>query len=73
MAMNHQLPRVAGSTGKRVSAGLKNGLNSQTSLRQNFVVTHHLRNGPHFNHQATGPALHQKSLLGLIGFMEINR
>jgi len=73
MAMHHQLIGIAGSSGQRIRASLKNGLESQARLRQNFVVTHHLRNGPHFYRQATGPALHKKSLLIWISFMEINR
>jgi hypothetical protein len=50
MAMHHQLLGIAGSSGQRIRASLKNGLESQARLLQDFVMKNHLGDGPHFNH-----------------------
>jgi hypothetical protein len=73
MAVHHQLAGQPQAAGAGLGQHRQGGLQGQLRLAADRRLNHPLGHRPHLDHQAAGPALHQKTGLAGIGLMQIHR
>ena len=72
VAVNHNLVGIASSPVTNRSDPRNQSFESQAGLQHDVRAAYVLRNGSHFNHQTTRPALRKKPLLRRVRFVQIN-